>query len=58
MEDIKSKTTTLSNELSKVGEAVSKATQNQGPNSASQNGQDGHAGQDGNVRDADFEEKK
>jgi molecular chaperone DnaK len=64
MDDIKSKTTILSNELSKVGEAMSKATQNQGSSSASQNGQDGQEGKDGpnpsdgQVRDADFEEKK
>jgi molecular chaperone DnaK len=54
LEDIKSKTTALSNELSKIGEAINKASQAQAEpqaNNASQGGE-------GNVRDADFEEKK
>lgn len=54
LEDIKSKTTALSNELSKIGEAINKASQTQAEpqaNNASQGGE-------GNVRDADFEEKK
>ncbi len=49
LDEIKSKTTTLSTELQKVGEIISKtAQQNQTPPN----------GQDGNVRDADYEEKK
>jgi molecular chaperone DnaK len=50
LEAIKSSTTTLSSELSKVGEAMSKAGQSGDQNPP----KDG----DGPVRDADFEEKK
>ena len=50
MDDIKSKTTVLSNELSKIGEILSK-TQPAGGEAA---GPDTSGG----VRDADFEEKK
>lgn len=53
LEDIKSKTTTLSNELSKVGEAMNKAAQEQ-----SSTAQNAEAPKNDNVRDADFEEKK
>jgi molecular chaperone DnaK len=53
LEDIKSKTTTLSNELSKVGEAMNKAAQEQ-----SSSAQNAEAPKNDNVRDADFEEKK
>jgi molecular chaperone DnaK len=50
MEAIKSATSTLSTELSKVGEAMSKASQGGGENPPKEG--------DGPVRDADFEEKK
>lgn len=55
MDDIKSKTTTLSNELSKVGEAM-----NQSANNASQAGAGTtpNQGGEGDVKDAEFEEKK
>ena len=61
---IKSATDTLSSELSKIGEAISKSSggqsapnsgeTKQSPNSENQNRQ----GDEGNIRDADFKEKK
>ncbi|MFZ2523666.1 MAG: molecular chaperone DnaK [Minisyncoccia bacterium] len=54
LEEIKAKTTALSSELSKIGEAINKASQAQtGPEAGGAN-----QGGEGSVRDADFEEKK
>ncbi len=55
LEDIKSKTTNLSSELSKIGEAVNKA---QTANTGNSQATDPNQGGEGSVRDADFEEKK
>lgn len=52
MEAIKNSTSTLSNELSKIGEMMNKANQEQPQTPPQENGNDG------NVRDAEFEEKK
>lgn len=52
MDAIKSATTALSSEMSKIGEATNKATQD------TQTPSQENAGGEGNVRDADFEEKK
>ena len=52
MEQIKKITTELSNELSKIGEILSKASEQASPSPAPEGSQDGQ------VRDADFEEKK
>jgi molecular chaperone DnaK len=52
LESIKKATESLSTEISKIGEAINKASQNQ--NQTSQNDQN----KDGNVKDAEFEEKK
>lgn len=51
MEQIKKTTTDLSNELSKIGEIMNKATQESQAQTPPQNGEE-------KVRDADFEEKK
>ncbi len=53
MEMIKKTTTELSNELSKIGELMNKASQE-----SAQANPAGEAPKDGPVRDADFEEKK
>ncbi len=53
LEDIKSKTSTLSTELSKIGEILNKAAQE-----SAQTNTGGETPKDEKVRDADFEEKK
>jgi molecular chaperone DnaK len=57
LEKIKSSTTSLSSELSKIGEMMNKAAQEQTPPNAGTE-ENKNQGGDGNVRDADFEEKK
>jgi molecular chaperone DnaK len=52
LESIKKATESLSSEISKIGEAINKASQNQ--NQTNQNDQN----KDSNVKDAEFEEKK
>lgn len=55
METIKKTTSDLSSEISKIGEILNKAAQEQGGQTPPKEG--GEGGGDGNVRDADFEEK-
>lgn len=57
LEKIKSSTTSLSSELSKIGEMMNKAAQEQTPPNAGTE-ENKNQGGGGNVRDADFEEKK
>ncbi|HEY4505405.1 MAG TPA: molecular chaperone DnaK [Candidatus Paceibacterota bacterium] len=60
MEQIKKTTTELSTELQKIGEIINKASQEQAQSQTSPKEGDPStsSGQDGPVRDADFEEKK
>ena len=57
MDQIKKTTSTLSGELSKIGEILNKASQEQAGQTQTPPNNEGGAG-DGPVRDADFEEKK
>ncbi len=58
MEKIKSTTSDLSNELSKIGELMNKAAQEQAQSAPKEGEPNPADGQEGKVRDADFEEKK